>query len=490
MKPPKTKTTRRGTPGKAGPQTKRRLTPLAVEMAAADLGDARRSQRLGKIVSGLMADPSASLPKAMGDDAGLEGVYRFLGNEEITPDRILSPHIDATCFRASVAGDVLAIHDTTECQFGGTVTREGLGRTSGPTAGFFAHVALLVSAEGHRRPLGVAGLHTHVRGAPKTKEQRQATKRSAQPDSEAQRWPRLMDEVSERLAKRARVTHVADREGDSYGLLSHLAQANQRFVIRVSHNRSVGAPDGLTPPRKLFETVAAAPSRLEREVHLSPRKKAATPKERRLHPPREARMATLAFAATTVEIKRSQYVRQNGPRTMRLNVVRVFEPHPPEGAEPVEWILWTNLPVDTADEIAIVVDIYRARWLIEEYFKALKTGCQYENRQLESGHSLINLLAVLAPIAWHLLRLRSLARTEPTAPASVALTPTQLDVLAAIAKRPLPRNPTVRDAMLAVAALGGHIKNNGEPGWMVLNRGFRDLLLAEIGWSARRRMEM
>jgi hypothetical protein len=33
--------------------------------------------------------------------------------------------------------------------------------------------------------------------------------------------------------------------------------------------------------------------------------------------------------------------------------------------------------------------------------------------------------------------------------------------------------------------LGGHIKNNGDPGWLVLYRGFRDLMLMERGWTLR-----
>lgn len=123
--------------------------------------------------------------------------------------------------------------------------------------------------------------------------------------------------------------------------------------------------------------------------------------------------------------------------------------------------------------------------MIEEYFKAVKTGCQYEQRQPESAHALLNALAVLVPVAWRLLLLRHLARESDTRPATDALTKTQVDVLKAVAKKPLPKRPTVRDALLAVAALGGHIKNNGEPGWQVLGRGYRDLLILEMGWQAR-----
>jgi hypothetical protein len=126
--------------------------------------------------------------------------------------------------------------------------------------------------------------------------------------------------------------------------------------------------------------------------------------------------------------------------------------------------------------------------MIEEYFKALKTGCAYEKRQLETAHSLLNAMAVLAPVAWRLLLLRHLARETPERPASAALSPTQLAVLRAVAKRPIPDKPTVQDAMLAIAGLGGHLPRNGDPGWLVLGRGMHDLLLLELGWRARAQM--
>jgi hypothetical protein len=68
------------------------------------------------------------------------------------------------------------------------------------------------------------------------------------------------------------------------------------------------------------------------------------------------------------------------------------------------------------------------------------------------------------------------------------LTSKQLEVLRAIAKKPLPSRPSACDAMLAVAALAGHIKNNGDPGWLVLGRGMH-LLLLEMGGRAREEAE-
>jgi hypothetical protein len=97
----------------------------------------------------------------------------------------------------------------------------------------------------------------------------------------------------------------------------------------------------------------------------------------------------------------------------------------------------------------------------------------------------LNALAIFAPVAWRLLLLRHLARTDDKAPATIALTPKQLVVLRAVARRPLPARPTAKDAMLAVASLGGHLRSNGDPGWLVLGRGLHDLLLLELGWRAR-----
>ena len=153
----------------------------------------------------------------------------------------------------------------------------------------------------------------------------------------------------------------------------------------------------------------------------------------------------------------------------------------------------TTLPIKKRADLDRIVDNYRARWTIEEYFKALKTGCAYERRQLETFHSLANALAVFAVIAWRLLVLRSTARLHPNAPAMDALSEVQVNLLKTLSrmkargvpKITLPERPTTDDALRAVAKLGGHIKNNGPPGWQVLGRGYDSLLLLQLGWKAR-----
>ena len=141
----------------------------------------------------------------------------------------------------------------------------------------------------------------------------------------------------------------------------------------------------------------------------------------------------------------------------------------------------------TEAQIAAVVDGYRCRWVIEEYFKALKTGCNYEAREFESMRTLTNFLGIAAVLAWRLLLIRSLERENSSAPATDVVDVDLLEALAGFLKKigerkPFPASPTVRDLMTGIARLGGHITNNGPPGWLVLWRGYKDLLVWANGF--------
>src|SRR5690606_4077599 len=124
-------------------------------------------------------------------------------------------------------------------------------------------------------------------------------------------------------------------------------------------------------------------------------------------PSRSARTARVSIAARKVLITGTKNRRTTVP--LELNLVRVWEEDVPKGEPRVDWLLWTTEPVSDFDELKKVVNYYRSRWLIEEYFKALKTGCLFEKRQLESRGTLMVALAVFLPIAWKMLLSRSVA---------------------------------------------------------------------------------
>jgi hypothetical protein len=147
-------------------------------------------------------------------------------------------------------------------------------------------------------------------------------------------------------------------------------------------------------------------------------------------------------------------------------------------------LLVTTEPIDTASDVAAVVDIYCARWLTEEFYSALKTGCLYEHRRFESKGALRTLLAMCFPIANELLWLRSRVRTNPDAPATEVLSPTHILVLDVLGPRTLSADPTVGEVFRVLAEFGGHQRQNGPPGWKILKRAMVKLNERVVGWKA------
>ena len=457
------------------------------ELAAGALGDQRLNHRRDRVVAVLERQPDRGFPDACADSAEIEALYRFLRNRRVSPAALLAPHIAATEARCAALGEVLVVHDTSEMIFAGTAPRRGLTRLGPGRQGFWVHAALAVSADGVRAPLGVVSLQSYVRSAlpPGPRPRTNHRARFAAPTKESRRWMDGVTTVRSGLGPTTHAIHVMDRDADSYEIFAALIAHQDRFIVRLQHNRRVETPDGTAS--RLTASLAQAAVVCEREVPLAPRHDQGRPlSARTVHPARAGRRARLQVAAHAVHLQRTQYVKaSSAPPTLPVHVAWVHELDTPPGADPVDWRLVTTEPIETVDQILRIVDWYRTRWLIEEYFKALKTGCAYEQRQLESLQTLQVALALLAPIAWRLLLLRHLAREVPATPATAAVTPRQVQVLRATpAGATLPPAPTVTDALAAIARLGGHLRQNGPPGWLVLARGFQKLQDMEQGWIA------
>ena len=392
------------------------IPALAEEVAGPSFDDKRLSARLKLLIERLAQDPKRSLPNAF-DSAGLEGAYRFFSNPKVTLQGILAPHIQSTRSRCEARGDYLVVHDSTTFSYRFDGERKGLGRAQRSKATsaqvLFAHVSLALAADGTRQPLGIAALETWTRSPKPT-------------GVEHQRWERQIGVASEQLNGRKNAIHLADREADSYEMFHQLLQDGHRFVVRCQFNRKLVASSGVTHLQDHFSSIS---STMEREVPLSRRKPRRHVIERKIYPARDLRLATLSVAAASVTLLKPKQSRASAP-TITINMVRVWEANPPAGAEPIEWLLYTTEPIETPEQQLAIVDHYRARWTIEEYFKAIKTGCEFEKKQLQDFEALSNLLATFAPIAYRLLLLRTEAARAPDAPASTVLSTAQLDVAA------------------------------------------------------------
>lgn len=438
-----------------------RRSKIIDEFQDLDLGDARRNRRAVSILESLARNPRASFPEALGSVAAREAFYRLVNNDAVELAQLVAPHTAQTVARAAQDSErpIVAI-DKTTFMFVGAGDREDLERVSHDKSKFDAFVAFAVSAS--RRSHGVLAIET-LEGHGRT---------------DADDWSAFVNQAGSALEEAdARPIYVMDREANAYTLYSALMAENRDFVVRASTERKVKATaDGLR--ESLAQVAARAPRKLTRSVRLSRRKDGGRPTRQRMqHPTRQAREAVLSIRATTISVPRSTSpVAKRAPDALVLNLVHVVEEHPPKGQDAVEWVLLTNLPIDTVGDVERVVDAYRARWMIEEYFKALKTGCNYEARQLESRHALENALAFAIPIAWRLLELRRAAEEEENAPASNLLEADEVHVLRKLSKDvKLGKAPTAWEALLAVASIGGHIRQNGRPGWQVLYAGFKKL---------------
>lgn len=426
------------------------------------------------------------MPAMMGSETDLVGAYRFFNNPKVTPESLLFQHRAATLRRAQELQEWVCIHDTTEMDYSGS--RVGLGPLAGSRRGFLAHCSLAAGGP-DLLPLGLLNLELVTRKeakrgkGKKSVKPRRRSKFSFGPENEHSRWERGLAAV-ETLAKAhglRRPINLLDCEADSYLQLAQMLQDERRFVCRMNHDRALTVSPGSRGPRRVSEALRSLPCLLERDITISKRQpKLKAPDALRKHPPRHERDVHLELTATRIVLKRPHNAPDWIPPQLELNVVRAYEPHPPPGEEPVEWRLMTTEPIDSQQAIARVVDLYRMRWLIEEFFKALKSGCAVLDREFENASALQNVLAMSIPFAWQMLALRTLAHRDHGAPSTAVLSPRQVQLTVAASQRLPPRQrppskPTALQALLAIAALGGHIKSNGEPGWLTLARGFIEL---------------
>lgn len=451
---------------------------IQLEVGGAEFGDKRLSRRLTSLTEKLAMSPDQSFPAAAGDSAALEATYRFLNNESVTPERILEPHFEASARRAKSASRVIVAHDTTEFLFEG---RTDMGRLGQGRVGFLGHFALGMAIDGAKIPIGVMGMRTIFRYG-RAKSRKNRNRRRFSTTSEELRWWELVSEIEDRVARdgSSKMIHVMDREADAYTLLARLIARQCRFVIRMAHDRRVEV--GEAPREKVSAALARANFMIEREVPISKRLPNPRIKNSRAHGgPRDARLAKLQFSVLQARIPRPGWAAKDTQSHLDVNIVRVLEVDAPNECVPIEWRLVTTEPVANLEQIAEVVDAYRARWTIEEYFKALKTGCAFEKRQLENKRAILNALAVFLPIAWQLLYLRGAAREESDRPAAALLSALQLRILQRHPALKLKQRPTMREASKAIAKLGGHLPSNGEPGWQVLGRGYEKLLMLAEG---------
>ena len=250
------------------------------------------------------------------------------------------------------------------------------------------------------------------------------------------------------------------------------------FVIRASRlHRYVHADDGRK--LRLKALLEELPAHAERIVAVK-----ATSKQ----PARAARLA-LRFAEIRLPRPRviTAWIRQHLPsEPLRLSVVELREISPPDGCQPLRWVLYATQAVNDVADAERVIGHYERRPTIEDYHKCYKTGCHVEERQYETAERLERVAALLSVVAVRLLQLRTAAHDTPMQPAHQIAPRHWVEMLTAVRRAPASREMTIRDFVRQLAGLGGHLlrKRDGEPGWITLWRGYEKLQLLLRGAEA------
>jgi hypothetical protein len=433
------------------------------ECADAELGDARRTQRLVTLATVLAQRPSASLPEACGTRAMLKAAYRFFDHAAIAPQAILASHVDATSDRLATVPRVLAVQDTTEVDWTAHPATTGLGPLAHPAhQGLLVHTTLALTSE--RLPLGVLAQQVWARD-PAARGPRTTRKRRPLAEKESQKWLTSVAAVSAAQAQ-CPPTHfvcIGDREADVYDLLVQERPSGVDLLVRASWNRRVDHAE-----RYLWTKVAAQPVVAMLTVRV-PRRGA-----------QSARQATLSVRWALVLRCPPTHRRAEKLPTVAVWAAQAVEEQPPVAAEPIEWLLLTTCGVHTAQDAIERVDWYACRWGIEVWHTGLKSGCRIEARQLESAEQLRRCLAVYSVIAWRMLYATMLSRAMPDAPCTALLEPEAWQALYGaiqLTSTPPATPPSLRQAVHWIGRLGGFLgrRGDGEPGVTVLWKGFQPL---------------
>lgn len=436
------------------------------EFAFAELGDPRRSKRLVKIATQLADHPGGTLPQAFEDWAELKAAYRFFDNAAVDFGGVLEPHLKRTRLRCREPGEYLIIEDTSELDFTAHPRTQQLGVIgAGQGRGFELHSALAVRVEAwtlEQRPEGqVIGLFgqqcRRPRPAPPKESRRERLKRPRKTNCWAEVFKRVGPPPS-----RCRWIYVADRESDFYEPIETCQQLGIDFIIRGYQDRRLADEAG-----KLREALTRAPLLGQSTVELRSRGGEA------------ARTAIVELRSVRVDL--------DGPwrpggwqEPLRgVTVVEVREVHAPEGIkEPLHWILLSSLACASLAEARRIVGRYTARWWVEEFHKALKSGAGVEDSQLELGGRLEPLIAVLAVVAVRLLNTKMLSRSRPEgSEAKESFGPEAVALLEKRFGRPK-GGWNNRNLLVATARLGGFLarKHDGMPGWQTIWRGWQRLI--------------
>jgi hypothetical protein len=271
----------------------------------------------------------------------------------------------------------VVIQDTTELVLGSRRAQPDYGPVAkGRAAGLLLHPVLAVEA-GTQALLGLVSLHVWNR----SRNELAPRRKRATAAKESQRWIDGIREAGTVLAEAASITMVADRESDIYECFAHRPD-NVDLIVRAGQNRRVDVPEEEPVLLFAFIEAQAEQGRFATEIPAAPG--------------RRPRQAEMAIRYAPAKLRRPLHATDRSlAETSEVMLVDVLEVSTPaDGSKPLHWRLLTTHAITSLADARRVIDLYRVRWTIEEFFRTLKSaGFELEEAELGDPHAMMNLAA-------------------------------------------------------------------------------------------------
>jgi Transposase DDE domain len=300
-------------------------------------------------------------------------------------------------------------------------------------------------------------------------------------DKESQRWLDVAAGANDVLATAKSITVVSDRESDIY---EHFARrpANTHLLVRACQNRKIESDDEEGLLLFTFTDDLAEAGRIRIKIPAAPGRK--------------ERIAKLAIRFSPVELRKPRHgAARDLSETIGLTLVDVREVSTPEDGKPLHWRLLTTHGVTSLGEAHKIVDLYRMRWSIEEFFRLLKTaGFDIEDADIGDPQAMIKLVTAVAIAAVTVMQLVKARDGTTDQQLTDAFEPDDQPILEAVSRRlegatALQKNPHPKGSLAfaawVIARLGGWTGYYGKPGPKVMRRGLDDFRRIKYGTTLR-----
>jgi hypothetical protein len=435
------------------------------EFSGLDCSSRRLERRFIRTMETLSKHPDKSIWFCSENRAEAKAIYRLLGNGNLERGEVLRAHRQSTIKRIKQhGGTILAVQDTTSLNYNTHGKTEGIGYISDKSLGVNIHSCLAVTTDG--LVLGLLDQTSYSRAQARDGSQSNWQKRLRPlEEKESGRWASALESSTEGLPGAAKLITVCDREGDIYELFDTAESGGHLLLVRAAWNRLANGN------QKTLDCM--------RRKRCDGKAEVAVPRDSRRN--LKERKAVLQIRHRHFEIRCPPPLKDRGLKdSLKVWVIYAKEENPPEGAEPVEWFLMTNEPVETAEAAYERVRYYAQRWKIERFHYVLKSGCGVEKLQERSMDKTTLLVLMYSVIAVVIMNMAYIARIHPEEPCTALLEEDEWKLLyrAANKTKNAPEKPyTMQEALTYISWLGGPKKapSDGPPGLKTVWEGMKTL---------------